>query len=127
MDHAGIQTGTDLDQRFALAVELEGQGHIQEAITLYESVARQAPNYGKARFNLAMLLTERGRLEEAEQHCRAAAQALPDYPDAWGLHAYLLSLLQRTPESLEAARKAVRLGFPRKRLAGLLKLEPAAL
>ena len=127
MDHAGTQAGTDLDQRFALAVELEGQGRIQEAITLYESVVRQAPGYGKAHFNLAMLLTERGRLEEAEAHCRAATQALPEYPDAWGLHAYLLSLLQRIPESLEAAHQAVTLGFPRKRLAGLLKLEPAAL
>ncbi len=127
MDHAGTQTGADLNQRFVLAVELEAQGRIQEAIALYESLLRQAPTYGKAHFNLAMLLTERGRLEEAEAHCRAATQALPDYPDAWGLHAYLLSLLQRVPESLEAARKAVALGFPRKRLANLLKLEPAAL
>jgi hypothetical protein len=74
-----------------------------------------------------MLLTEQGRLTEAEDHCRAAIIALPDYPDAWGLHAYLLSLLRRGPESLESARKAVALGFPRKRLLALLKLEPAAL
>lgn len=127
MDHAGLQKGADLDQRFALAVEYEKQGRLQEAIALYESLVRQSPAYGKAHFNLAMLLTERGRLEEAEAHCRAATQALPDYPDAWGLHAYLLSLLQRVPESLESARRAVALGFPRKRLAGLLKLEPAAL
>jgi tetratricopeptide (TPR) repeat protein len=127
MDKAGKQVNGEASQRLALAVELESQGRTQEAIALYQSLLRQAPNDGKAHFNLAMLLTEQGRLEEAEGHCRAATQALPDYPDAWGLHAYLLSLLKRTPESLEAARKAVALGFPRKRLLSLLKLEPAAL
>lgn len=127
MDQVGMQAGQDTSQGIALAVELEAQGRIQEAIALYESLLRQMPTNGKVHFNLAMLLTERGRLEEAEAHCRAATQALRDYPDAWGLYAYLLFLLRREPESLECARRAVALGFPRKRLAGLLKLEPAAL
>lgn len=127
MDHVGMQTGGEASQRLAKAVELEAQGRTQEAMALYQSLLRQAPNNGKAHFNLAVLLTEQGRLTEAEEHCRAATQALPNYPDAWGLHAYLLSLLRRAPESLEAARKAVALGFPRKRLLALLKLEPAAL
>lgn len=127
MDQVGIQAGQHAHQGIALAVELEAQGRTQEAIALYESLLRQMPTNGKAHFNLAMLLTERGRLDEAEGHCRAATQALPEYPDAWGLYAYLLFLLRREPESLECARKAVALGFPRKRLADLLKLEPAAL
>lgn len=127
MDHAGMKTSGEASQRLAMAVELETQGRTQEAMALYQGLLRQAPNNGKAHFNLAMLLTEQGRLTEAEEHCRAATQALPDYPDAWGLHAYLLSLLKRAPESLEAARKAVALGFPRKRLLTLLKLESAAL
>lgn len=127
MDQVGIQAGQSANQGIALAVELEAQGRTQEAIALYESLLRQMPANGKAHFNLAMLLTERGRLEEAEGHCRAATQALPDYPDAWGLYAYLLFLLRREPESLDCARKAVALGFPRKRLADLLKLEPATL
>ncbi len=127
MDHVGMQTSTEASQRLARAVELESQGRTQEAMAVYHGLLRQAPNNGKAHFNLAMLLTEQGRLTEAEEHCRAATQTLPDYPDAWGLHAYLLSLLKRSPESLEAARKAVALGFPRKRLLALLKLEPAAL
>jgi tetratricopeptide (TPR) repeat protein len=127
MDQVGMQNGGEASQRLALAVELEAQGRTQEAMALYQSLLRQAPNNGKAHFNLAILLTEQGRLTEAEEHCRAATQTLPDYPDAWGLHAYLLSLLKRPPESLEAARKAIALGFPRKRLLALLKLEPAAL
>ncbi len=127
MDHVGTQTSQETSQRLAKAVELESQGRTQEAMALYHSLLRQAPNNGKAHFNLAMLLTEQGRLTEAEEHCRAATQSLPDYPDAWGLYAYLLSLLKRGPESLEAARKAVALGFPRKHLLTLLKLEPAAL
>jgi tetratricopeptide (TPR) repeat protein len=127
MDHVGMQAGQDTSQGIALAVELEAQGRTQEAIALYESLLRQVPNNGKVHFNLAMLLTERGRLEEAEAHCRAATQSLRDYPDAWGLYAYLLFLLRRESESLECARRAVALGFPRKRLADLLKLEPAAL
>ena len=127
MDHVGTQSNVEASQRLALAVELEAQGRTQEAMALYQSLLRQAPQNGKAHFNLAMLLTEQGRLTEAEEHCRAATMSLPDYPDAWGLHAYLLSLLRRAPESLESARKAVALGFPRKQLLALLKLEPAAL
>jgi tetratricopeptide (TPR) repeat protein len=127
MDHVGMPTSVETSQRLAQAVELENQGRTQEAMALYQSLLRQSPQNGKVHFNLAMLLTEQGRLTEAEEHCRAAIMALPDYPDAWGLHAYLLSLLRRAPESLESARKAVALGFPRKRLLALLKLEPAAL
>ncbi len=127
MDHVGMPTSVEASQRLAQAVELENQGRTQEAMALYHSLLRQSPQNGKVHFNLAMLLTEQGRLTEAEEHCRAAIVALPDYPDAWGLHAYLLSLLRRGPESLESARKAVALGFPRKRLLALLKLEPAAL
>ncbi|HEY7356069.1 MAG TPA: tetratricopeptide repeat protein [Ktedonobacterales bacterium] len=127
MDHVGMQTNAEASQRLAQAVELTNQGRTQEAMALYQSLLRQTPQNGKVHFNLAMLLTEQGRLTEAEDHCRAAIIALPDYPDAWGLHAYLLSLLRRGPESLESARKAVALGFPRKRLLALLKLEPAAL
>ncbi|HLV97415.1 MAG TPA: tetratricopeptide repeat protein [Ktedonobacterales bacterium] len=127
MDHVGMPTSVETSQRLAQAVELENQGRTQEAMALYHSLLRQSPQNGKVHFNLAMLLTEQGRLTEAEEHCRAAIMALPDYPDAWGLHAYLLSLLRRGPESLESARKAVALGFPRKRLLALLKLEPAAL
>jgi tetratricopeptide (TPR) repeat protein len=74
-----------------------------------------------------MLLGEHGQLEEAEQHCFLALQELREYPDAWGFQAYLLAALGRQPESLECARRAVSLGFPRKKLASLLKLEPAAL
>ncbi len=127
MDHVGTKADAEANQRLAQAVELTNQGRTQEAMALYQSLLRQAPQNGKVHFNLAMLLTEQGRLTEAEEHCRAAIMALPDYPDAWGLHAYLLSLLRRAPESLESARKAVALGFPRKRLLALLKLEPAAL
>ena len=127
MDHVGMPTSVETSQRLAQAVDLENQGRTQEAMALYQSLLRQSPQNGKVHFNLAMLLTEQGRLTEAEEHCRAAIMALPDYPDAWGLHAYLLSLLRRAPESLESARKAVALGFPRKRLLALLKLEPAAL
>jgi tetratricopeptide (TPR) repeat protein len=127
MDHVGTQSGVEVSQRLAQAVELADQGRTQEAMALYQNLLRQSPQNGKVHFNLAMLLTEQGRLTEAEEHCRAAIIALPDYPDAWGLHAYLLSLLRRGPESLESARKAVALGFPRKRLLALLKLEPAAL
>jgi tetratricopeptide (TPR) repeat protein len=127
MDHVGMPTSVETSQRLAQAVDLEKQGRTQEAMALYQSLLRQSPQNGKVHFNLAMLLTEQGRLTEAEEHCRAAIMALPDYPDAWGLHAYLLALLRRSPESLESARKAVALGFPRKRLLALLKLEPAAL
>ncbi|HEY7355584.1 MAG TPA: tetratricopeptide repeat protein, partial [Ktedonobacterales bacterium] len=106
MDHVGMQTNAEASQRLAQAVELTNQGRTQEAMALYHSLLRQTPQNGKVHFNLAMLLTEQGRLTEAEDHCRAAIIALPDYPDAWGLHAYLLSLLRRGPESLESARKA---------------------
>lgn len=127
MDHVGMQKSGEASQRLAQAVELANQGRVQEAMAVYQNLLRQTPQNGKAHFNLAMLLTEQGRLTEAEEHCRAATVLLPDYPDAWGLYAYLLSLLRRAPESLESARKAVALGFPRKRLLALLKLEPAAL
>lgn len=127
MDHVGMQKSGEASQRLAQAVELANQGRVQEAMAVYQNLLRQTPQNGKAHFNLAMLLTEQGRLTEAEDHCRAATVLLPDYPDAWGLYAYLLSLLRRAPESLESARKAVALGFPRKRLLALLKLEPAAL
>jgi tetratricopeptide (TPR) repeat protein len=123
----GIQASADPQENFALAVELEGQGRTEEALALYEYLLRQEPDFGKAHFNLAMLLVERGELEEAEQHCFLALQSLRDYPDAWGLQAYLLGRLGRQAESLECARRAVSLGFPRKKLASLLKLEPAAL
>ncbi len=127
MDHVGMQKSGEASQRLAQAVELADQGRVQEAMAVYQNLLRQTPQNGKAHFNLAMLLTEQGRLTEAEEHCRAATVLLPDYPDAWGLYAYLLSLLRRSPESLESARKAVALGFPKKRLLALLKLEPAAL
>jgi tetratricopeptide (TPR) repeat protein len=123
----GIEVSLDPHQNFALAVALEGQGRAAEAIAIYEYVLRQEPDYGKAHFNLAMLLGEHGQLEEAEQHCFLALQELREYPDAWGFQAYLLAALGRQPESLECARRAVSLGFPRKKLASLLKLEPAAL
>ncbi len=124
---AGIEVSSDPHRNFARAVALERQGHTEEAIALYEYLLRQEPDFGKAHFNLAMLLVEQGNLEEAEQHCFLALQVLRDYPDAWGLQAYLLARLGRQSESLECARRAVLLGFPRNKLASLLKLEPAAL
>jgi len=67
----------DVFLRYAIALELNSHGRIDEAIQWLDSLNRDAPEHVPTYYQLALLLAEDGRGTEALTACDAgAAQAL---------------------------------------------------
>ncbi|GAG27558.1 unnamed protein product, partial [marine sediment metagenome] len=74
---AAAEEATTPDMLFNLAVVLENQGLIDEAMEKYRACLRLEPRHAVARTNLALLLNRRRFFTEAEQEFRTAIKQMP--------------------------------------------------
>jgi tetratricopeptide (TPR) repeat protein len=65
-----------------LAVALQEDGRIDEAIGHYRRSAELKPDYGPAYNNMGTALRARGHIDDAIAAYERALEAMPDYPDA---------------------------------------------
>ena len=72
----------DLEGRYNLAMALEWQGKLEEAVFHYAEALRIKPDYAEAHNNLGVVLARLGRIKEAADHFSEALQIKPGYADA---------------------------------------------
>lgn len=93
---------TSSQDAFRRAVELHGQGHLTEAIALYEDALRLSPNDAAIAANLASALVKAGCYEEGLGRYRQLLESEADRPEIWFNYA---NALQRSGDS-DGARQA---------------------
>jgi Flp pilus assembly protein TadD len=74
---AAAEEATTPDMLFNLAVVLENQGSVDEAVQKYRDCLRLEPRHAVARTNLGLLLNRQQRFSEAEQEFRTAIEQMP--------------------------------------------------
>jgi tetratricopeptide (TPR) repeat protein len=93
-----------------LALARSGQGKIDEAILLLQSLLTSPKaERAEAEFNLGRLLTVRGRLPEAEVHLQRALEARPNLVAAWFQLGEVRAGLGRPSEAATCYRRALEL------------------
>jgi tetratricopeptide (TPR) repeat protein len=65
-----------------VGMQLQGAGHVQEAVRQYEQALRFYPDYADAHANLGVALVRLGRLQEAIGHYEQALRIRPDLTQA---------------------------------------------
>ena len=83
-----------------LAVALQEEGRVDEAIRHYQRAAELRPDYAPAHNNMGTALRAMGRLDEAIGAYERALAVMPDYPDA---HYNLANALLEGHRASEAA------------------------
>jgi tetratricopeptide (TPR) repeat protein len=102
---AALGAGTP-QMLFNLAVVLENQGLLDEAIPKYLACLELDPGYYVARYNVARLLAKTGDLEGALEHHRKTLEQKPDFDKAWIGTGEVLRSLGRSGEAELALRRA---------------------
>jgi Tfp pilus assembly protein PilF len=69
------QDPNDSFSRYALALELEKEGDVQEAVPQLRDVISRDPSYVAAYFHLGRLLSQTGLIEEAREAYRRGLDA----------------------------------------------------
>lgn len=94
----------------------EGQGHLEPAIAIYESVDPHAAVSWSARLRTAVLLAESGQLENAVRRLEAMAEERPDRSDALTALGDVLRSADRFGDAVAAYDRAVaRIAHPDER------------
>ncbi len=96
-------------RHFRLALQLEKQGQIDQAIAAYRESIRAEPDQAQAVVNLLGLLIEQGRFEEVDQIARSQIEAGTAVAEIHHLYGSSLSLRQRSAEAASAYRRALEL------------------
>jgi len=91
-----------------LAVALQEEGRLDEAIGHYQRAATLRPDYAPAYNNMGTALRAKGRVEEAVAAYERALVAMPDYPDAHYNLANALLDQNRSGEAVDHLRIASR-------------------
>jgi tetratricopeptide (TPR) repeat protein len=99
---------TALDALIARAVEHHRQGRVAEALMLYNTVVRAAPDNAVVHCNRGIALQVMGRLEEAIRSYDHAIRCQPGYAEAYFSKAIALGVLKRPQEALRNYDLAVR-------------------
>ncbi len=63
----------DLFLRYAIALELKREGHMEQAIEDLHAILIEEPEHIASYYQLALLLTDTGRTKEAMETCEAGA------------------------------------------------------
>jgi tetratricopeptide (TPR) repeat protein len=92
-----------------LAVALQEEGRLDEAIGHYERAAALRPDYAPAYNNMGTALHAKGRVQDAVAAYERALDAMPDYPDAHYNLANALLEQHRSGEAVDHLRSASRL------------------
>jgi tetratricopeptide (TPR) repeat protein len=93
---------------YNLAVVLENQDRVDEAIEKYRACLARDPSYLMARYNLALLLHRKGRFEEAALESRRVLESDPGFVRAMLSLGEALRRLGRLDQALAAFSEATR-------------------
>jgi tetratricopeptide (TPR) repeat protein len=85
----------------------EGQGHLESAISVYESIDPRAPVSWSARLRTAVLLAEIGQLDTATRRLEAMAEERPERSDALTALGDLLRSSDRFSDAVTAYDRAM--------------------
>ena len=91
---------------FALAVQYERTGAVQQAVYCYREVLRLRPDFAEVQANLAGLLADQGQLDEAADLMRQAARRCPTIADMHYNLGVILRKQDRHEEAVECYRQA---------------------
>ena len=98
----------------------EGQGHLESAISVYESVDPHAALSWSARLRTAVLLAESGHLDSAIRRLEAMAEERPERSDALTALGDVLRSSERFDDAVTAYNRALaRIPHPEERHWGL--------
>lgn len=94
---------------FMLAVALQDQGRVAEAIQEYRNGLQIRPNDHLGHLNLAMALERIGRIEEAIRHYHATVELDPGLTEAWFQLGVLLASGGKSSAAIEAFKRVLEL------------------
>jgi tetratricopeptide (TPR) repeat protein len=97
---------TDAIDHYNLAVDLQGQGKLEEAVAEYRTAIRIRPDLAEAHISLANALDEQGKDEEAIAEYRAAIRIKPDFAQAHYSLGIALGQQGKRDEAIAELRKA---------------------
>jgi protein O-mannosyl-transferase len=92
-----------------LALLLQGEGRVAEAISLFEAALQSNPDSAEIHNNYGTALAAAGRFEDADREYRTALRLMPRFSTAWNDLGLLLYQTRRLPEALEAYAESLRL------------------
>ena len=95
--------------RYGLALEMEKQGRLDEAIDLFRQVLRMKPDYYKAWNGLGHAWALKGRYQRACRYFAHAVRLYPDYAEAHGNLAAALTYLGKYDQAVQHYEKALEL------------------
>jgi tetratricopeptide (TPR) repeat protein len=98
-----------VQELFVAAVQAEEAGDKQRAISLYEDMLRQEPDYAPGYINLGTIHFHLKQFERAEELYRQATEKDPNYVLAYFDLGNVLDELERPDESIAAYQRAVEL------------------
>jgi Flp pilus assembly protein TadD len=107
--HAANVTSNNYRAHNNLAVALEAQGKISEAIIHYSESVRIKPNHVKSHNNLGLLLGRQGRAQEAIRHFYKTLRIRPDHMFAHHNLGVALARQGRLKEAIHHFSEAVRI------------------
>ena len=90
-----------------MAVTLEKQGKLEEALKAYKKAIAIKPDYADAHYNMATTLEKQGKLEEAVISYNKAISIKPDYADAYFNMASTLEAQGKLEEAIDAYKKTL--------------------
>ena len=99
--------GRPVEQAFAIACRLAGEGATDDAEALCELILTVTPDHYGALFRLGTLRARAGRLEDAAGLLRRAAAVRPGTPDAACVLGLVLAALGRPDEAFACYRAAL--------------------
>ncbi len=94
---------------FTLGRNAEGQGNLQEAIRMYQSVLAKVPDSGEAHWRLGICMDKSGNFDKSEHHYTQAIKSLPGNPHIFSDYGYSLSLQSRWRDAEMQLRQAIAL------------------
>jgi tetratricopeptide (TPR) repeat protein len=92
-----------------LGTVLEGEGHIDEALSHYEEAVHLKPDHAEAHNNLGNTFYKKGRTDAAILEYREAIRLKPDYATAYGNLGTALGAQGRNDEAMKQFRESIRL------------------
>ena len=89
------------------ALELQQQGRLAEAESLFREILRIASTNEVALYSLSVILLNSGRHEEALHNTMVGTRANPDFAPLWLVHASALQALHRRDEAIVSYDQAL--------------------